>query len=119
MTSHRPSRWLAPLALLAAVLAVAFVVSASTSEEGDGDDGPATSEERREARGDRTRGDGRTGGGTRTSAGRRRRTYTVRPGDTLALIAERTGVPVERLRELNPDVDPNNLTVGDKIKLTE
>ena len=118
MTSHRPSRWLAPLALLAAVGAVLLVISSSTSDS-DGDDGStdATQQERREVRDDDSSSETRTGTGTTT--GPRRKTYTVRPGDTLALIAERTGVTVEELLELNPDIDPNSLTVGEKIKLVE
>ena len=39
-------------------------------------------------------------------------TYTVRAGDTLGAIAEETGVTVDELLELNPDVDPQSLTVG-------
>jgi LysM repeat protein len=116
MKHHRPSRWLAPLALLAAVAAVLFVVSGTTSDGGGGGDEPTT-EERREAQG----GTGRTGEGAgtgpSTSTTKRRRTYTVKPGDTLATISERTGVPVEELQELNPRLDPNSLSVGQKIKL--
>ena len=121
MTPRRLSRWLAPLALLAALLAVVVVVSGST-QDGGGDNGSTTSrEERSEARRDaRSSSTGeRTETGARTSTTPERRTYTVRPGDTLALISERTGVPVEELQELNPDVDPNSLTVGQKIKLRE
>ena len=40
-------------------------------------------------------------------------------GDTLAGIAEKTGVTVERLQELNPDLDPQALVAGQKIKLRE
>ena len=121
MTPRSLSRWLAPLALLAAVLAVGVVVSGST-QDGEGDNGSTSTsrEERREARrgGRSTSAGERTAPGARTSTTPRRETYTVRPGDTLALISERTGVPVEELQELNPTVDPNNLTVGQKIKLT-
>ena len=117
MTPRSLSRWLAPLALLASLLAVLFVVSTTTSDdEGDGGGGPTTAE-RREARGQT--GTNPTATGARTSTGRQRRTYTVRPGDTLASISERTGVTVEELEELNPGVDPNSLTVGEKIRLTE
>lgn len=117
MTHRRPSRWLGPLALLAAVGAVLFVVSGSTQ---DGGGGNGTAEERREAAdgGSSTTG-ARTGPEARTATTRKRRTYTVRPGDTLATISERTGVPVEELQELNPRLDPNSLSVGQKIKLTE
>ena len=117
MTPRSLSRWLAPLALLASLLAVAVVVMGTTSEdESDGGSTPTT-EERREARGET--GTSPSATSARTSTNRQRRTYTVRPGDTLALIAERTGVSVEELQELNPRVDPNNLIVGQKIRLTE
>jgi len=46
-----------------------------------------------------------------------RRTITVRAGDNPSAIAERAGIPIERLLELNPRVDPRALRVGDKLKL--
>ncbi|MDI3548682.1 MAG: hypothetical protein PWR10_2334 [Halanaerobiales bacterium] len=42
-------------------------------------------------------------------------TYTVRPGDTLYLIAQRYGVSVERLIEINNIADPRQLQVGQQI----
>ena len=44
-------------------------------------------------------------------------TYTVRTGDTLGGISEKTGVDVEKLQELNPDLDPQALVSGQKLKL--
>jgi LysM repeat protein len=113
---NRPSRFLAPLCLLAALLAVFLIVSGTTGDDGgdSGSDKQPTSEERKEAR---TTADGETT--PRTTATKKRRTYTVKPGDTLAAISERTGVTVEEILELNEDLDANSLTVGDKIKLTE
>jgi LysM repeat protein len=122
MTSHRPSRWLGPLALLAAVAAVLFVYSTSTQDGEKGDDATVTTAQQRgesRGKGTSTGGDGETSTGERTTTAPQRRRYTVRPGDTLAAIAERTGVSVEELQELNPRLDPNSLTVGDKIKLAE
>jgi LysM repeat protein len=58
----------------------------------------------------------------RTTTERERRTpatYTVRVGDTLAGIAERTGLTVEQLLELNPDIDPQALVSGQELKLRE
>jgi LysM repeat protein len=46
-------------------------------------------------------------------------TYTVKVGDTLGGIADKTGVPVEKLLELNPDLDPQALVSGQKVKLRE
>ncbi len=42
-----------------------------------------------------------------------------RVGDTLAAVAEETGIPVEKLQELNPELDPQNLIVGQRIRLRE
>ena len=52
-------------------------------------------------------------------ASRRVPTYTVKTGDTLGAIAEKTGTDVERLQELNPELDPQALVAGQKIKLRE
>jgi LysM repeat protein len=43
--------------------------------------------------------------------------YRVRPGDALASIALKTGVPLEQLRELNPTVDPLGLRPRQRIRL--
>jgi LysM repeat protein len=44
-------------------------------------------------------------------------TYVVQNGDTLISIAHRTGVPVARIEQLNPEVDPQILISGEKLKL--
>lgn len=59
---------------------------------------------------------------TNTGATKRKRTpatYTIRANDTLSLIAEKHGTTVERLLELNPELDPQGLVAGQKIKLRE
>ncbi len=40
-------------------------------------------------------------------------------GDTLGSISEKTGIPIEKLQELNPELDPQQLNSGQKIKLRE
>ncbi len=45
------------------------------------------------------------------------RFYRVRAGDTLAGIAQRTGVPLARLRQLNPKLVPTALFIGQQIRL--
>jgi LysM repeat protein len=45
--------------------------------------------------------------------------YTVKSGDTLGSIAEKTGIPVQKLQELNPQLDPQQLVSGQRIKLRE
>src|SRR5690606_562089 len=44
-------------------------------------------------------------------------TYVVRRGDYLGRIAERSGVKMARIRELNPDVDFEPLQIGEKLRL--
>ena len=41
----------------------------------------------------------------------------VRPGDTLTSLAERHGVSVERIAELNDIADPNRIFVGQRLRL--
>ena len=41
----------------------------------------------------------------------------VKPGDTPSGIAEKTGVPLSKILALNPNLDDQSLSVGDKIKL--
>jgi LysM repeat protein len=107
--AHNPARLLAPVAL--AVFAVAFFWVILTSNAGDdgSSNGSAATEQ--------------TTGGSSTATPRRRgpqrRSYTVKTGDTLGAIAEKTGVPVETLQELNPELDPQALVSGQKIKLRE
>ncbi|MEA2405257.1 MAG: hypothetical protein QOE08_1904 [Thermoleophilaceae bacterium] len=45
--------------------------------------------------------------------------YVVKTGDTLGSIAVKTGVPVAKLQELNPQLDPQALVSGQKIRLRE
>jgi len=44
-------------------------------------------------------------------------TYTVESGDTLISISGEFGVPVARIVELNPEVDPQILIAGEELKL--
>jgi spore germination protein YaaH len=45
--------------------------------------------------------------------------WRVAPGDTLYQIAIATNTTVQRLLELNPGIDPNNLQIGQNICLPE
>jgi LysM repeat protein len=101
------ARLLAPLALLLAVVAVLLVVQATTKSDDSKDDTAKTTE---------------TDQGTSPTTPakpRVRPTYTVKLNDNLTRISEKTGVSVERIQTLNPDLDPQNLIVGQKIKLRE
>jgi LysM repeat protein len=43
--------------------------------------------------------------------------HVVRDGDVLSVIAERYGVAVDRLEELNPEIDPRALRPGTRLRL--
>jgi LysM repeat protein len=104
------ARLLAPLALIAFAAAVAAIVLGSgVIDEGGSEtagtrDLPAATER------------------TTTSGKKQKRrpaNYTIKANDTLSGIAERNGTTVERLQELNPELDPQGLVAGQKIKLRE
>lgn len=46
-----------------------------------------------------------------------KRYYTVRAGDTLAAIAQRTHTPIADLERLNPTVQPTALFIGQRLRL--
>jgi LysM repeat protein len=110
-----PARLLAPIALVTFVLALLIVIASSGTDESSSD------------------GDGRAGqqqGGVETTPGETTTTgeaeprvsgtfYTVKTGDTLGGIAETVGIPITRLQELNPELDPQALVSGQKIRLRE
>ena len=107
-------RLLAPTALLVFGLALVAIV-ASTGPLA----GPTASTEPSATaqRGAQTTSNASPSGDSSRRSGRRRRSYTVRAGDTLGAIAEDTGVSVDELQRLNPDLDPQALGAGEKLKL--
>lgn len=107
MDRRLPARVLALLALVGVSVALYTVVTGGTAA-----DPGAPSEAARTP----TQKGGKTSEkGTRKRT--RRRSYTVKGGDTPSGIAEKTGVSVERLLDLNPDLDPQALQTGAKLKL--
>jgi LysM repeat protein len=106
-------RLLAPAAVVvfALLLLVVLLTSGVFSPAGSGSSDEAASgsrsadgSARKHDRGRRTRG---------------RATYTVRAGDTLGSIASRNGTTVDRILELNPQLDPQSLTAGQRIRLRD
>ena len=95
------ARILAVLAVAAAVIALVVVITGSLDSTGEDPKGESKRTER-----------------TQTNEEQQPpETYVVQPGDTLAGIAEQVGVPVERIEQLNPDVDPQALPSGATLKL--
>ena len=107
--SNSPARLLAPVAL--AVCAIAFfavLLGSDASDDGSGEASrPAAETDTQQAP------------ATIDTKRPQRRNYTVKTGDTLGAIAAKTGVDVEELELLNPELDPQALVAGQKIKLRE
>ena len=108
--SRSPIRLLAPAALVLCALAFAGVV---ISTSGGGDDGSSPASDTSTA----PKSD--TQAATAPKPKPKPATYTVKAGDNLGSIAAKTDVPVETLQELNPELDPQALVSGQKIKLKE
>ena len=111
-----PLRLLAPLALLAFVVLLALVIFSWRSEGGDaGSQGdraakkpdPPPKKEPAPSRSERRERELPS------------ESYTVQSGDTLSQIAVKTGLSVDRLQELNPELDPQLLSSGQKVNLRE
>jgi hypothetical protein len=98
--SSAPARVLAAAAVLCGFVVVVVVIAASL---GGGSDGGLGHDGARSAK----------HGGARHTP----KAYVVENGDTLTSIAHKTGVPVARIRSLNPGVDPQILISGEKLKL--
>lgn len=93
----------APLALLAAAVAVVVVIQLSGSGSSSG-----TSSATRPAVAHRP---------ARHAARRPPTSYVVQPGDTLSDIAAKTHVSLAAIMRLNPNVDPQTLQAGQRLKL--
>jgi LysM repeat protein len=117
-TRKSPARFLAPLALIAVVVAFVSIVGGSGGNGRNSGSSPSTTT---------TTGTKTTKSATPKTATAKttttgavsgsNATYTVQVGDTLGGIADKTGVPLERIQTLNPNVDPHAMTAGQKIKL--
>jgi LysM repeat protein len=106
MARRSPARFLAPIALVGFAVALYVVVEHDTRPSKD-----------RSSAGQRTASPAGTSTGSRRKKGHRRRTYTVKSGDTPSGIAAKTGVPLATLQKLNPKLDPQSLAPGQKIRL--
>jgi LysM repeat protein len=101
---RRPARIFAPLSLVACAVAVLVIVNSNNKES----DGSTSSNP--PAQTSTVTTDNQTTKQTRKH-------YVVKPGDVLSAIAIKTGVPLDTLIRLNPNVDAQSLHAGQKLKL--
>jgi LysM repeat protein len=116
MAHSSPARWLAPIALVAGSLALVVVLATSSGSSSTSPDSsptvPAKQRSKQAARKAAPADKPAT-----TPVTQQQHTYTVQSGDYLSTVSEKTGLSVERLRELNPGLDANSMSVGQEIRL--
>lgn len=106
MVGRNPARFLAPIALIAFAFALYSVVK--------DDEAPTRSTPASQSA---TATPSATA--TKKKKSSKPKTYTVKAGDTASGIAEKSGVDLETLMALNPELDPATLAPGQKIRLEE
>jgi len=100
MLARNRARYLAPIALAAAIGGTYLVVHSGLKTKH-----PAV----------QTRQVNRLSPAHRRFA--RTRFYSVQPGDNLTSIARKTGMPLTALEAMNPNLDPNSLQTGQRLRL--
>jgi LysM repeat protein len=102
MVARNRARYLAPIALAAAIAGTYLVIHA----------GLATKHATGHSHGQTV---------SRPSASRRKfaraKFYVVQPGDSLTSIATKTGISLTTLEALNPNLDPNSLQTAQRLRL--
>jgi len=111
MARRSPARFLAPLALVVVSFALYSVVTSNLQGDETESDAPNQATENRET--STPNGDGEEQPKKRLGP----RRYIVKAGDTPSAIAEKTGVPLTEILRLNPDLDPQTLSPGQRIRL--
>jgi LysM repeat protein len=97
--ARKPARYLAPVALVVTIVGAYLIVQHNTTSHRS----PTVARPTRS-----TAAKGKYAG---------QKVYTVQPGDILSKIAQKTGIPVTALEALNPNIPPNTLQVGQKVRL--
>ena len=112
-----PARFLAPLALIAVIVALLAIVSGNGNSSGNSSATTASTTTPSTTTATQKKSSSKSKDKTTTGTTSGPKTYTVKVGDTLGGIAAKTGVPLSKIQELNPDVDPHTMNAGQQIRL--
>lgn len=122
MSGRSPARFAAPIALVAAALAIYLIgFAGSVGEKSDEPPAAPAGQTTKKAPANARAKPGdpdptKTGGDApRATTGR---TYTIKAGDVLSVISDETGVSIPDLMRLNPGLDARALQVGRKLRLS-
>jgi LysM repeat protein len=102
---RNPARYLAPLALAAAIVATYTIVHRGFLAKQTTTTTTASAPQQQLT------------GLHRVPAKAKAKFYVVRPNDTLSEISARTGVPMSVLESLNPAINPNALQPSQRLRL--
>lgn len=94
------ARLLAAIGLITAVIVIVVAIGAATSSNEDSKD--AKQNPTRQAQ---------------NKPKTNKKKYEVQEGDNLTIISQKTGISVDRLEALNPDLDPQALQPGQELQL--
>ena len=108
---------MAPLALIAVIVALMAIVNGNGNSSGSGSSSATTASTTTPPAKTTKKKSSSKKSKTTTSTGTSPKTYTVEVGDTLGGIAAKTGVPLSKIQELNPNVDPHTMNAGQEIRL--
>jgi LysM repeat protein len=106
MPDYKPNQFVRVFAVLALIAALILVVVVVATSGGGGDDGGG--------------GGGKAKKTHISKAGQRavdKGVWVVHAGDTLGAISLKTGIDVDTIQALNPDLDPQTLLEGQRIAL--
>lgn len=115
-TRRSPARFLAPLALIAVLVAFVAIINGSGGS-GSGSVADTTTTPSSTAT---TKQQGKTTVTGAKKAAKKKvaaKTYTVQAGDSFGTIATKTGITVEQLQALNPSADSTRLQTGQKLRV--
>ncbi len=111
MAGRSPLRFVAPIALLAFAFALYTVVKDAREPAG-----KSSSDTPAQASGTPAKS---SSSSKKSSKKKKKRVYVVKAGDTASGIAAKTGVTVITMEKLNKNFDPQTLSPGQRIRLSE
>ena len=111
MAARNPVRFLTPIAIVAFAFALYTVVQNARDDAGD-----SSSSSNPRAQNTPVKS-GSSKKGKKSSGKAVKHFHRVRAGETPSSIALKYHVSVKTLQQLNPSMDPNALTVGERLRL--
>jgi LysM repeat protein len=110
MAARNPARFLAPIALVAFAFALYTVVQKTRDDGAGSSSSSGTPAQTTPAKSSKK-------SSKKASTKHVKKFHRVRTGETPSSIALKYHVSVKTLQQLNPSMDPNALTVGERLRL--